>query len=106
MSSLELHDPIPSKYANNKTLQLTGLRAEYPLKLANDYELQKGHVHTVEPGVYFIPFQLEKAKTNKNLGVQELINWNLVEEWKHVGGVRIEDVVAIDLQGNSIVLTL
>jgi Xaa-Pro dipeptidase len=100
---LEVHDPVPEIHST-ANVTLRGLRNEYPLKLKFDYEIQKGNVHTVEPGVYFIPYLLAKAK-NATLGVSHLINWEKVEEWKDVGGVRIEDVVAIDLQGKSVVLS-
>jgi Xaa-Pro dipeptidase len=101
---LEVHDPVPALY-NSPNMEFMGLRNEYPLKLRVDYLLQKGNVHTVEPGVYFIPYLLNKAKNNSTLQLSHLINWEMVEEWKHVGGVRIEDVVAIDLDGKSLILS-
>jgi Xaa-Pro dipeptidase len=101
---LEVHDPVPALHSQ-PTMQFKGLRDEYPLKLKFDYPIQKGNVHTVEPGVYFIPYLLNKAKNNDTLQLAHLINWDVIEEWKDVGGVRIEDVVAIDLDGTSVVLS-
>jgi hypothetical protein len=61
-------------------------------------------VHTVEPGIYFIPYLLEGAK-NDSMGVKHLINWDKIAEWQNVGGVRIEDVVAIGYDGVSRIIT-
>ena len=52
-------------------------------------DIQNDDVLTIEPGIYFIPLLLNKAKdypeTNK------FINWDLVEELAPCGGIRIED---------------
>jgi Xaa-Pro dipeptidase len=103
---LDVHDPVPSKYSRKTDLSKSqSLRDQYPLKLAYDFKIEKGHVNTVEPGVYFIDYLLEMARNNDNFGVSHLINWEKVDEWKHVGGVRIEDVIAIDWSGKSVILT-
>ncbi len=101
---LDVHDPYPASVTTHQQA-IAGLRGEYPLKLANDYKLAPGMVHTIEPGVYFIPYLLDLAKNNSTLGVYHLIDWNVVEKWKHVGGVRIEDVLVITYEGSTKIIT-
>lgn len=101
---LDVHDPAPAIHNIHQKHKSLGLWNEYPLKLARDYPLAKGQVHTVEPGAYFIPYLLQQAK-NETLGVSKFLNWSQIEEWKGLGGVRIEDVVAIDHEGISKVIT-
>ncbi|KAJ3110027.1 hypothetical protein HDU96_006969 [Phlyctochytrium bullatum] len=71
-----------------------------------DFTVPRGHVATIEPGVYFIPKLLERVKVDPVLG--KVVNWAKVEGGKYaekVGGVRIEDVVAVDLAGQVKVFT-
>jgi len=52
--------------------------------------LEPGVVVTVEPGLYFIPSLLAAAQaSDKRL----LIDWNVVDELRPYGGIRIEDNV-------------
>lgn len=53
--------------------------------------LEPGVVVTVEPGLYFIDSLLAKAHAGKP---REHIKWNVVEELKPYGGIRIEDNIA------------
>jgi Xaa-Pro aminopeptidase len=105
---LEVHDPYPASLAKKATdpPEIKGLRDEYPLNLKFDYPLQPGHVHTVEPGVYFIPYLLGRAK-NGAFGekITKMINWEKVAEFEHLGGVRIEDCLAIGHDGISRIIT-
>jgi len=45
--------------------------------------------NTIEPGIYFITPWLEQAKENKD--VNKFINFDAIEPYMSVGGVRIED---------------
>lgn len=101
---LDVHDPVPNIWTA-KEQTFTGLRNEYPLKAKYDYQLTKGQLHTVEPGIYFIPYLLDQARNNATKAVNDLINWETVDKFKDIGGVRIEDVVGIDYDGNTIVIT-
>ncbi|KAJ3322289.1 hypothetical protein HDV06_003182 [Boothiomyces sp. JEL0866] len=101
---LDVHDPVPTIWTA-KEQAFTGLRNEYPLKAKFDYQLTKGQLHTVEPGIYFIPYLLDQARNNATKAVNDLINWETVDKYKDIGGVRIEDVVGIDYEGNTIVIT-
>lgn len=62
--------------------------------------LEKGHVLTVEPGIYFIPALLKKwqeQKINANF-----INYDKVSQVLGLGGIRIEDDVLITETGRRI----
>ena len=68
--------------------QYPALRAGAPM-VANQ-------IHTVEPGVYFIPALLAKLKQGDSAGT---INWVKVEEFVPYGGIRIEDNIIIHQDG-------
>jgi Xaa-Pro dipeptidase len=53
-------------------------------------------IHTVEPGVYFIPALLSKLKQSQNA---KAINWAVVDEFVPYGGIRIEDNIIIHQDG-------
>lgn len=53
--------------------------------------LEQGMVVTVEPGIYFSPHLLERAKVHES----EFVDAEVLRKYESVGGVRIEDVVVI-----------
>lgn len=59
--------------------------------------LKAGMVITVEPGIYFIDTLLKQAKESETKS--KYFNFNKIEEYKEVGGVRIEDNFLITKEG-------
>jgi len=59
--------------------------------------LQPGFVVTDEPGIYFIPALIEQWKKENKF--TEYINYGKVEEYKSIGGIRIEDDLLITENG-------
>jgi Xaa-Pro aminopeptidase len=57
------------------------------LRLAR--KLETGFVHTIEPGIYFIPELIEQWKSVKKF--VDFINYEKVETYKDFGGVRNEE---------------
>ncbi|KAG6881449.1 hypothetical protein C0992_001060 [Termitomyces sp. T32_za158] len=53
--------------------------------------LEQGMVVTVEPGIYFSPHLLGRAKAHES----EIVDAEVLRRYESVGGVRIEDVVVI-----------
>lgn len=51
--------------------------------------LEPGFVHTVEPGIYFIPELIDLWKGQKKF--MEFINYDKVEAYRHFGGIRNEE---------------
>ncbi len=59
--------------------------------------LQPGFVFTVEPGVYFIPELIDLWRGQKKFA--DFINYDKVEEYRHLGGIRNEEDYLITADG-------
>jgi Xaa-Pro dipeptidase len=66
-------------------------------KLRTRRVLEEGIVITVEPGCYFIDFKIEKTLNDPVKA--KYLNKEKIEEYKEVGGVRLEDDVVITKDG-------
>ena len=54
--------------------------------------MEANQVHTVEPGVYFIPSLLARLQASDK---GRCLNWPEIEQWIPYGGIRIEDNVIV-----------
>lgn len=63
--------------------------------------LQKGHVFTIEPGIYFIKSQLDLALDE----LKSYVDQALFSELMAFGGMRIEDNIVISSEGSPANLT-
>jgi len=61
-------------------------------------EIEARQVFTIEPGVYFIDSLLAKLKGSEN---SKYINWNVVDEFKPFGGIRVEDNIIVHQDRNE-----
>jgi len=59
-----------------------------------------GHVFTVEPGCYFIPELIEQWRSEGKF--RDFINYNKIEDYMSLGGIRIEDDVLITHKGHKL----
>lgn len=74
-------------------------RTYFGARLRVDIQLEPGHLITVEPGLYFIRALLEDPDHVKPF--REDIDWQELEQWKDIGGVRIEDNILLTAGGND-----
>jgi Xaa-Pro aminopeptidase len=58
-----------------------------------DMPLEKDFLMTVEPGIYFVPALLDDRERRTQF--KNMVDWHVLEDWRSVGGVRIEDNVLI-----------
>jgi len=77
------YNPNPNKYAGAR------LRVDIPLR--------EGYLMTVEPGCYFINALLNDSETRATFRSE--INWQEVDKWMNVGGVRLEDDIHVTSGG-------
>jgi len=61
--------------------------------LRMDLILREGYTVTVEPGLYFIPAILRDP--GRRARHAKAVNWGLVDQHLHIGGVRIEDNILV-----------
>jgi len=59
--------------------------------------LEPGFVHTIEPGIYFIPELIDQWKAEKKF--EQFINYDKVETYKDFGGIRGEEDYLITKDG-------
>jgi len=62
--------------------------------------LEPGFVITVEPGIYFIPELIDRWKAEQKNS--QSINYELLEEYRAFGGIRIEDDVLVTETGHRV----
>lgn len=84
---LDVHDVggKSKKSRNNSAYLRTGVK------------LEPGMVVTVEPGIYFIEAIINSAEKRKKY--QKYIHWNVVQKYRSVGGIRIEDDILVTQNG-------
>jgi Xaa-Pro dipeptidase len=69
---------------------------KYP-KLRSASPMVANQIHTVEPGLYFIPALLEKLRQGEHASK---INWSRVDDFLPFGGIRIEDNIVVHADGS------
>ena len=63
------------------------------IRMRVDLPLEENYLMTVEPGIYFVPALLDDPERRERFA--GMVNWDALEAWRAVGGVRIEDNVLI-----------
>ena len=69
---------------------------KYP-KLRSGALMVANQIHTVEPGVYFIPALLDRLRQGEHASK---INWSRVDDFLPFGGIRIEDNIVVHGDGS------
>src|SRR3569623_565722 len=62
-----------------------------------DRDLHEGMAVTIEPGIYFVPPILDDPETR--MRVADRVDWAIVEIYRHLRGIRIEDDILVTASG-------
>ncbi|MBN1116071.1 MAG: aminopeptidase P family protein [Bacteroidales bacterium] len=104
MLGLDVHDmeDLGEDYVgyNNDITRIDQFGTAY-LRLGRS--LEKGFVLTVEPGIYFIPQLIKKWKNEQKF--KHFINYNKIDDYLDLGGIRIEDNVLVTSESNQVLGT-
>ncbi len=60
--------------------------------------VEANQVFTIEPGLYFIDSLLDELRASEQ---SKYINWNVIDEYRLFGGIRIEDNVIVHRERNE-----
>jgi Xaa-Pro aminopeptidase len=88
----EDHVGYNEKVKRSSQFGLAFLRFALPLKA--------GHVFTVEPGCYFVPDLIAFWRSEDRF--KEFINYDKIDKYKIIGGIRIEDNVIVTEEGHRV----
>ena len=66
-----------------------------------NFPLEENFLMTVEPGIYFVPAILDDPVKRERF--RNSVDWESLEAWRSVGGVRIEDNVLIMASGPRVI---
>lgn len=94
MMGLDVHDmeDIGEQYVGyDETIERSKEFGLAYLRFAK--KVQPGYVITVEPGIYFIPALIDLWKAERKHA--DFINYDKLEQYRHFGGIRLEDDVLI-----------
>ena len=65
------------------------------------WKLREGTVMSNEPGIYFIPALIDKSRTE---GLYKgIVNYDLLDEYRDFGGIRIEDDIVVTAEGGRVI---
>ncbi|MBR2326055.1 MAG: aminopeptidase P family protein [Alistipes sp.] len=65
------------------------------------WRLHEGTVMSNEPGIYFIPALIDKSKAE---GLYKgIVNYDLLDEYRDFGGIRIEDDIIVTAEGGRVI---
>ena len=65
------------------------------------WKLREGTVMSNEPGIYFIPALIDKSKAE---GLYKgIVNYDLLNEYRDFGGIRIEDDIVVTAEGGRVI---
>ncbi|KAJ3147748.1 hypothetical protein HDU89_005107 [Geranomyces variabilis] len=100
---LDVHDPVPSKY---EVAKMAKAIPSFVTQVAppTNFKIYRGYAATLEPGLYLIPGLLAQIRSETE-GLGRFINWDVVDNFADVGGVRHEDVVIINHSGKKVIIT-
>ncbi len=101
MLGLDVHDmeDLGENYVGyDATVQRSTQFGLKSLRLAKT--LQPGFVITVEPGIYFIPQLIDLWQKERKL--EDFIAYDRLEDYRHFGGIRIEDNVLVTDNGHRV----